>query len=201
MKGRSACLVLERNSTCRASPVDALTAKRFSWFQLCARRRVRTVGSASRTECARVRRVSTVTHVNQVSTTVQHSTGVHFNWSVRFDNRDNTRLFQRVRRVSASCFPPCQHGGSCSGPDRCTCPAGWTSKLCERGEHQLTETSCPYEETIARFPGRCLVLQLCVSPSAAPGVCVCAQGCAPVPTERFLRSARVRFTLQSLCRL
>ncbi|XP_048678599.1 epidermal growth factor-like protein 7 isoform X2 [Caretta caretta] len=29
------------------------------------------------------------------------------------------------------CRVPCQNGGSCSAPDRCTCPPGWRGKSCQ----------------------------------------------------------------------
>ncbi|XP_074976598.1 epidermal growth factor-like protein 7 isoform X3 [Caretta caretta] len=31
----------------------------------------------------------------------------------------------------AICRVPCQNGGSCSAPDRCTCPPGWRGKSCQ----------------------------------------------------------------------
>uniref|UniRef100_A0A8D0HQ42 EGF like domain multiple 7 n=1 Tax=Sphenodon punctatus TaxID=8508 RepID=A0A8D0HQ42_SPHPU len=31
----------------------------------------------------------------------------------------------------AVCRPPCQNGGRCSAPNRCTCPLGWTGKFCQ----------------------------------------------------------------------
>ncbi|XP_073170880.1 epidermal growth factor-like protein 7 isoform X4 [Lepidochelys kempii] len=33
----------------------------------------------------------------------------------------------------AICRVPCQNGGSCSAPDRCTCPPGWRGKSCQTG--------------------------------------------------------------------
>uniref|UniRef100_A0A8D0HRL3 EGF like domain multiple 7 n=1 Tax=Sphenodon punctatus TaxID=8508 RepID=A0A8D0HRL3_SPHPU len=32
---------------------------------------------------------------------------------------------------TAVCRPPCQNGGRCSAPNRCTCPLGWTGKFCQ----------------------------------------------------------------------
>nr|XP_056716183.1 epidermal growth factor-like protein 7 [Euleptes europaea] len=32
---------------------------------------------------------------------------------------------------TAICQPPCQNGGKCSFPNKCTCPAGWTGRCCQ----------------------------------------------------------------------
>ncbi|XP_077161577.1 epidermal growth factor-like protein 7 [Paroedura picta] len=32
---------------------------------------------------------------------------------------------------AAICQPPCQNGGKCSLPNKCTCPAGWAGKRCQ----------------------------------------------------------------------
>ncbi|XP_067397930.1 epidermal growth factor-like protein 7 isoform X1 [Emydura macquarii macquarii] len=36
-----------------------------------------------------------------------------------------------VRCSKAICRLPCQNGGSCSAPDRCTCPPGWRGNACQ----------------------------------------------------------------------
>ncbi|XP_067397935.1 epidermal growth factor-like protein 7 isoform X2 [Emydura macquarii macquarii] len=38
-----------------------------------------------------------------------------------------------VRCSKAICRLPCQNGGSCSAPDRCTCPPGWRGNACQTG--------------------------------------------------------------------
>lgn len=34
---------------------------------------------------------------------------------------------------SATCSPPCQHGGACVAPNRCSCSADWVGQHCETG--------------------------------------------------------------------
>ncbi|XP_053138034.1 epidermal growth factor-like protein 7 isoform X2 [Hemicordylus capensis] len=31
----------------------------------------------------------------------------------------------------AVCQPPCQHGGKCASPNKCSCPLGWTGRCCQ----------------------------------------------------------------------
>ncbi|XP_039361970.1 epidermal growth factor-like protein 7 isoform X3 [Mauremys reevesii] len=45
----------------------------------------------------------------------------------------------------AICRLPCQNGGSCSAPDRCTCPPGWMGKSCQTGRER--------EPCTGRVPG------------------------------------------------
>ena len=35
---------------------------------------------------------------------------------------------------TAVCNSPCQNGGTCTGPDTCTCAVGWTGMKCEAGK-------------------------------------------------------------------
>ena len=34
---------------------------------------------------------------------------------------------------AAICSSPCQNGGTCTGPNRCTCPPNWTGSICNEG--------------------------------------------------------------------
>lgn len=35
--------------------------------------------------------------------------------------------------LTALCWEPCQNGGSCAFPGRCSCPPGWTGRACQTG--------------------------------------------------------------------
>ncbi|CAN0535677.1 unnamed protein product, partial [Ectocarpus sp. 8 AP-2014] len=35
-----------------------------------------------------------------------------------------------IRALSAVCSFVCENGGVCEGPDRCSCPTGWTGLDC-----------------------------------------------------------------------
>ena len=63
----------------------------------------------------------------------------------------------------ARCDPPCQNGGHCSAPNRCTCPNRWQGKHCERGTNQAAITErVAYFNTLIIFS----ILQRFVSPCA-----------------------------------
>lgn len=37
--------------------------------------------------------------------------------------------------LTAVCGQPCVNGGTCSRPNQCACPIGWTGPQCQTGEH------------------------------------------------------------------
>ena len=42
---------------------------------------------------------------------------------------------------AALCSVPCVNGGTCSAPDTCTCPDGFTGDTCDSECHHLVFTS------------------------------------------------------------
>jgi hypothetical protein len=52
--------------------------------------------------------------------------------------------------LNAVCSSLCQNGGSCSGPDTCTCPDGWTGPYCEQPGR------CEAQTLASRLPASCL---------------------------------------------
>ena len=63
----------------------------------------------------------------------------------------------------ARCDPPCQNGGHCSAPNRCTCPTRWQGEHCEQGANRATITErVAYFNTLTIFS----ILQPFVSPCA-----------------------------------
>ncbi|XP_074871216.1 epidermal growth factor-like protein 7 isoform X2 [Carettochelys insculpta] len=53
----------------------------------------------------------------------------------------------------AICRLPCQHGGSCSAPDRCTCPSGWMGKSCQTDVDECTGRSHGCHQRCVNTPG------------------------------------------------
>ncbi|XP_065428207.1 epidermal growth factor-like protein 7 isoform X2 [Chrysemys picta bellii] len=53
----------------------------------------------------------------------------------------------------AICRLPCQNGGSCSAPDRCTCPPGWMGKSCQTDVDECTGPSHGCSQHCVNTPG------------------------------------------------
>ncbi|KAH1179188.1 hypothetical protein KIL84_021771 [Mauremys mutica] len=53
----------------------------------------------------------------------------------------------------AICRLPCQNGGSCSAPDRCTCPPGWMGKSCQTDVDECAGPSHGCSQHCANTPG------------------------------------------------
>ncbi|XP_061460494.1 epidermal growth factor-like protein 7 isoform X2 [Rhineura floridana] len=55
----------------------------------------------------------------------------------------------------AICRPPCQNGGRCLSPNKCSCPSGWSGKCC-----QTAGTSSPMvEDDVKELKGRLAALE------------------------------------------
>lgn len=44
---------------------------------------------------------------------------------------------------AALCWVPCQNGGSCVFPDRCSCPPGWMGRACQTGTGHAASLQAP----------------------------------------------------------
>jgi hypothetical protein len=94
----------------------------------------------------------------------------------------------RIRALSATCTQICENGGRCTGPDICTCPAGWTGVDCTKPVCHSTcglNSLCVAPNTCACKPGfggaHCttpLCMQTCHNGGSciAPDTCGCARG-------------------------
>ena len=93
---------------------------------------------------------------------------------------------------TATCRPPCEHGGTCLTPNQCGCTQGYSGDHCERGKNSyIADTKCcSYISTyIIQLPCILLcspILTLCIavcSPACqnggnctSPGTCECIEG-------------------------
>jgi hypothetical protein len=95
----------------------------------------------------------------------------------------------RIRRVTAVCSQICENGGSCTGPDTCTCVTGWSGYDCTK---PLCEGVTCGDREICTGPDSCTCVpgysgDACADPTCvqscehggvctAPDTCTCAIG-------------------------
>ena len=68
-------------------------------------------------------------HYLDIATVPQDGLGTHVQ---RVRNRFDNII--TLYATSAICDPACENGGTCSAPNECSCPAGWSGDTCAQGK-------------------------------------------------------------------
>ncbi|KAM4889583.1 LOW QUALITY PROTEIN: epidermal growth factor-like protein 7 [Sylvia borin] len=87
----------------------------------------------------------------------------------------------------ALCWEPCQNGGSCTFPGRCSCPSGWTGRACQTGTDHVPPVPAPWKcgsQGRSDLPLAASVLQASCAALASPFSACCSvlgQSTCPPP--------------------